>query len=139
MDPRWFSDLPSNMRPPKRRELVDRVDFLDRLTEVCKAIDDSRPPALTHVAKLVGVSTGGLEYLHPCIAKEIKYRYQVWLTEERDRKYVEATAAVWEYLASDEQSKSRKHAIKSIRESCGLPKNMIREVIATEWGNQGRM
>jgi len=72
LDPTWLADLPSNMRPPKRRELVDRDEVLRRLTEVRRSIDRKEPPPLAFVAKVVGISTGGLEYLHPTICEEIK-------------------------------------------------------------------
>jgi len=85
------------------------------------------------VARVVGISTGGLEYLHPNICKEIKRDYQVWLVEDRERKYATAATEVWQYLRSDLPGKSRKHALRTLREKTQLPKNLLREVIATEF------
>lgn len=133
LNPRWLSDLPENMKPPKRRELVDRDEVLNRLTEVTKTIDSTRPPPLAFVASVVGISTGGLEYLHPGICKEIKHNYQLWRTEDRERKYATAATEVWQYLRSDQPKKSRKHALLTLRSRTNLPKNLLREVIAAEF------
>lgn len=133
LDPRWLSDLPENMKPQKRRELVDRDEVLARLTDVRKSIDPTCPPPLAYVARVVGISTGGLEYLHPSICKEIKQDYQIWRVEDRERKYATAATEVWEYLQADLPGKSRKHALRTLREKTSLPKNLLREVIAEEF------
>ena len=98
LDPSWLEDLPANMQPNKRPGWVDRDELFDRLTATIKASNDKSPPPLAHVASLVGVSTGGLEYHFPEICKSIKKRYQEWLLEDKERKYREATIRVWEYL-----------------------------------------
>ena len=51
----------------------------------------------------------------PTICEEIKSHYQVWLKEERKRKYAAALTEVWAYLESDIVRKSRKNALKTIR------------------------
>jgi len=133
LNPNWLADLPINMRPPKRRELVDRDELLRRLTEVRNSIDPKSPPPLAFVAKVVGISTGGLEYLHPKICEEVKTQYQNWLVDERDRKEHEARAEVCEYLQSEIVNKSRKNALKTIRARTDLPKNVLLEVISQEF------
>jgi len=133
LDPRWLSDLPENMRPPKRRESVDRDEVLARLTAVRKSVDPKCPPPLAYVARVVGISTGGLEYLHPSICKEVKQNYQLWLVEDREQKYATAATEVWQYMRSDLPGKSRKHALRTLREKTQLPKNLLREVIAEEF------
>jgi len=133
LNPEWLKDLPVNLRPPKRRKLVDHELVLERLTAVLNSVDSSAPPSLACVARIVGISTGGLEYLHPMACREIKRNYQTWLKEERARKYSEAKIEVLNYLSSDEPCKSRKHALKTIRKNVGLPKNVLLEVIAAEY------
>ena len=133
MNPEWLRDLPVNLRPPKRRKLVDRELVLERLTAVFNDVNPQKPPSLACVARIVGISTGGLEYLHPMASREIKSRYQQWLVKERERKYLEAKIEVLNYLNSEEPHKSRKHALRTIRGKVDLPKNVLMEVISAEF------
>lgn len=133
LDPIWLSKLPSNLKPSKRRILVDRDELVIRLNSVKSSIDPSAPPSLAQVARIVGVSTGGLEYLHPKVCEDIKTHYQIWKRKERLRKYESATAEVLEYLHSDIVGKSRKHALRTIRARTNLPKNVLLKVIKHEF------
>lgn len=133
LNPEWLTDLPENLRPPKRRKLVDREMVVERLTAVLSSVDNSNPPSLASVARIVGISTGGLEYLHPMACREIKRNYKNWLDGERARKYSEARVEVLKYLGSDEPCKSRKHALRTIRAKVDLPKNVLLEVISAEY------
>ena len=130
LDPRWLSELPANLNPAKRRKRHDRDALLERLRDYRRTVDPAKPPPLVAVAKELGISTGGMEYLFPAISKEIKQAFQDWKVEEKERKRLEATAAVFEYLASDRSPKSRKDALRVIRGQTGLPKNVLRDVIS---------
>jgi len=133
LDPKWLNKLPESMRPKKRRDLVDRKELLTNMSAVRASIDPENPPSLAQVAKLVGVSTGELEYIHPEICREIKAKYRSWQEMERVRKRSESMVEVWRYLDSDIPEKSRKHALKTIRMRTKLPKNVLREVIKAEF------
>jgi len=130
LDPRWLSELPANLNPAKRPRKHNRSALLARLQEFRQTVDPGEPPPLVAVAKEIGISTGGMEYLFPAISNEIKGAYQKWKIEDKERKRLEATAAVFEYLASDRSPKSRKDALRVIREQTGLPKNVLRDVIS---------
>ena len=130
LDPGWLSELPANLNPAKRRKRHDRDALLVRLRDYRRTVDPAKPPPLVAVAKELGISTGGMEYLFPAISKEIKQAFQDWKVEEKERKRLEATAAVFEYLASDRSPKSRKDALRVIREQTNLPKNVLRKAIA---------
>lgn len=136
LDARWLEDLPHSMNPAKRRRRHDRSEVLKRLLEYREAIVPESPPPLATVAKDIGISTGGLEYLFPAISGEIKAAYQAWRVSERRRKRLEATVAVMEYLAEEGTKKTRKGALKQIRAQTGLPKNVLREVIATTFDEE---
>ena len=133
LDPRWLEDLPANMQPVKRPGWVDRNELFDRLTATVKVSDDKSPPPLAHIANVVGVSTGALEYHFPEICKSVKNRYRDWLQIDRERKFREATVRVWRYMNDPHPHKSRKHALKVIRGESSLPKNILREVITKEF------
>ena len=121
LNPNWLVDLPANMQPIKRPGWVDRDELFDRLTATIKATDINSPPPLAHIAKVVGVSTGGLEYHFPEICKSVKSRDQNWLLEDRERKFREATVRVWDYMSNSYENKSHKNALKVIRaNSCLL-------------------
>ena len=130
LDPRWLSELPANLHPAKRRRRHDRDALRARRQECRQSVDPTKPPPLVAVVKEIGISTGGMEYLFPATSKEIKGAFQKWRIEEKERKRLEATAAVFEYLASDRSPKSRKDALRVIRDQTGLPKNVLREVIS---------
>lgn len=130
LDPRWLKNLPANLNPGKRRKKHDRKAVLERLRGYLEDCDPDLPPPLAEVAKAIGISTGGMEYMFPVISQEIKADFQEWRIQERERKRVEAYAAGLEYLASDRQPKSRKDALRTIRAETGLPKNVLREQIA---------
>lgn len=129
----WLEDLPANMQPIRRPGWSDRNELFDRLTSTIKASDVNSPPPLAHIATVVGVSTGALEYHFPEICKSVKKRYQDWMKRDQERKFLEATVRVWEYLNNPDPHKSRKHALKVIRADSDLPKNILREVIAQEF------
>jgi len=133
LDPRWLTNLPENMLPQKRGGWVDRNEIYIRLEAVVESIDPDKPPPLAHVAKIVGISTGGLEYLFPERCKTIKSNHQNWLASEKARKSYEAACSVRDYLSNSEYKHSRKHALKVIRNQTKLPKNILREVIAKEF------
>lgn len=130
LEPRWLENLPVSMVPAKRRKKHDRNAVLERIQECLSNAEPDGPPPLAAVAKMVGVSTGGLEYLFPAISRGIKSDYQQWKTEERERKRVEAATAVMEYLASEQPKKCRKRALVYLRESTSLPKNVLLQAIA---------
>jgi len=133
LNPAWLADLPENLRPKKRRQLVNREEVLRSLNDLRASVDPMKPPSLALVARIVGISTGGLEYLHPMVCEEIKRDYQQWLQSERKRKHREALVEVWAYLKSDTVGKSRKNALKTIRARTNLPKNVLLKVIAKEF------
>ena len=114
---------------------MDRDEVLARLTEVRKSVGPTRPPPLAFVANVVGILTGGLEYFCPSVCKEIKQSCQLWLIEDSERKYPTAPTEVWQYLQSDQQGKSRKHALRTLREKTRLPKNLLGAVIDAEFSS----
>lgn len=75
--------------------------MLRRLSEIKNSIDPNFLPPLAFMAKVVGISIVGLEYLHTKIFEQIKTQYQTWLLEVEGRKQNEAFAIVCEYIDSD--------------------------------------
>jgi len=133
LDMAWLLKLPVNLRPAKRRKWVDRDELQTNLTALRDSIDSKSPPSLASFAKVLGISTGGLEYLHPTVCSEIKNNYKNWLKDEHDRKRTQSLAEVVAYLDSDESNKSRKHALKTIRSRTNLPKNVLMKTISEEF------
>jgi len=137
LDPKWLQELPNNLKPLKKTQRIDREDVLIRLSAILKASCTAEPPSLARAALLVGVSTGGLEYLFPDHCRIIKDRYKSWVSQEQNRKLLEAAKHAMAYLNNDYEFKSRKNALKVIREETGLPKNMLRHAINKEFELRG--
>jgi len=137
LDPKWLQELPSSLKPMKKASRVDKDDVLIRLSKILTDSHNIEPPSLAQTALLVGVSTGGLEYLFPDHCRIIKDRYKRWITQEKSRKVYEAAKHAVAYLNKDSETKSRKHALKVIREETGLPKNMLRHAINREFELRG--
>lgn len=132
LDPEWTKELPKDMQPRRRRNRHDRALILQKLKEAT-SIDVMSPPSLKQVSKRVGVSVGCLQYHFPAQSRDIVERHHAWNTEQQNRKRIEARAAAMAFFTSDRYGRhprSRKQALRTLREETGLPKNILREAIA---------
>lgn len=133
LDPEWTKELPNDMQPKRRRKRRDRTVILRKLKQA--TTHHTKPPlSLKQVAKQVGVSVGCLQYHFPAQSREIVAAYLAWKIEQQNRKRIEARAAAIAFFTSDRYGRhprSRKQALRTIRKETGLPKNILREAIAT--------
>lgn len=134
LNPDWTSTLPSEMRPRKRRPVRDKNKILEQLRYALLVKDTLCPPALEEMARVVGVSVGYLHYHFPTMAKMIIERHKAWLEDHKQKMRLQARSVVLSFFTSEKyacERKSHKHALRVLRAETGLPKNLLREEIAT--------
>ncbi|MEW8185897.1 MAG: TniQ family protein [Candidatus Thiodiazotropha endolucinida] len=131
IDPIWCERLPAEMVPKKRRSQHNRKSLFKKVSGILKDAKGTSPPPLCEVAKTVGVSTGCLQYHFPVLANDIVKRHREWKRTAKEQKRVAAQAAALVYYSDKTKAiKSRKHALRILREATGLPKNVLRKAIA---------
>ena len=127
LDPAWLETLPVNLAPKPRKVRHDRVRLITQLDTARR----SKPPLpLRQYARKIGVSTGCLEYHAPQLCRSIKQSYRQHRAALAQKKQTEAHLAVLQYAASHRGTASRKGALREIRRQTGLPKNLLRSIIA---------
>lgn len=134
LNPDWTSTLPSEMRPRKRRPIRDKNKILEQLRHALLVKNILCPPTLEEMARIVGVSVGYLHYHFPTMAKRIIERHQAWLEDHKQKKQLQARSAALSFFTSEKytyERKSHKNALRVLRSETGLPKNLLREEIAT--------
>lgn len=133
LDPTWTATLPSEMRPKKRRRSHDKHWALGEIQRVLALHKNKPPPPLEQVAREIGISVGYIHYNFPVQAKQIIKRHKAQCEEERVHKRLRALASAVSFFYSERYAhevKSRKNALRVLRASTGLPKNLLREGIA---------
>lgn len=133
-DTGWNRDLPAPLRPNPRRRFPNRKLLLVRLQEFLQS-DQTPPPSLRAVARALGVSVGGMRYHFPDQSQRIVEQYQAWRLAERQRKNLSARAAALSYWVEQlrtpsDSAYSRKRALRELRASTGLPKELLRREIS---------
>lgn len=134
LDPAWTYVLPQDMRPRKRQPPRDKDKVLERLRLALLVNNTAHPPALEVIARLAGVSVGYLHYHFPTIANTIIERHRIWEEERKQNVRLKARSAILAFFTSEKyafERKSRKHALQVLRAETGLPKNVLRQEIAT--------
>lgn len=131
LDPVWYVNLPSEMRPKKRRRLQDKDKVFDGLVNEL-SVDSRAPMPLSKIAGSLGVSVGFVHYRYPILASQIIARYSAWQNSQRLENQRNARAKALEYFSDRMDgvaSMSKKDALRTIRQKTGLPKNLLREEI----------
>ncbi len=134
LSPEWTASLPSDMRPKKRVTRRNRSAVIDRLEDILRSQRAEKPISLKELANKLSISVGFLHYHFPQRARDVIQRHAEWRLEERQRKVREARAAALAFFTNDRymnEPKSRKHALRVLRQETGLPKNLLRQEIGT--------
>lgn len=134
LEPTWTEVLPAEMRPKKRRKPRDRSKLLKKLHDVLSVHEKTRPPALKTIAREMDVSVGCLHYHFPTQARDIIEHHRSWREERQQRLRLEARSAALAFFTNKKyalERKSRKRALRVLRVETELPKNLLRQEIAT--------
>jgi len=132
LDSDWFSRLPREIKPRKRKKPHDRTRIHKGVISVLKRCKRTHPIPLRMVAKEVGVTVGCLQYHFPVLSHKIVEDYKIWHKCELLRKRQEARSEALKFFTDRESSgplQSRKSAYKAIREKAGFSKFMLKEEI----------
>jgi hypothetical protein len=132
LDPSWTARLPKSLTPKKRAPRHDRRRLCKALTSALAVPKGQQPPALAQVAREQGVKPGCLRHHFPIQTHEVLRRYAAWRKSEKQRKHLEARAAALGYFSRRPELKtvSRKEAMRTLRRTTRLPKDVLREEIA---------
>ncbi len=132
LDVTWNSRTPSCMRPNRRPVRRNRARLLVVLQDAVGRARTGAPESLRHIAKTSGVSSGCLSYHFPALSQELLLLHKKWKKFERNRKRVDARAAVFAYISSARPDRqfSKKGILRVLREETKLPKEILRKEIA---------
>ena len=132
LDPSWTARLPKSLRPRKRAPRHDRKRLCRALTSALAIQKGQQPPALAQVARQQGVTPGCLRHHFPVQSCEVLRRFSAWQKSETQRKHLEARAAALTYFSRriGLTLTSNKEAMRELRRTTKLPKDVLREEIA---------
>lgn len=135
LDHAWTKVLPEEMRPRKRLRTHNKDKVREKLRGHLRRDEiSSEPLSLEVTARLADVSVGYLHYHFPTLARRVIERRREWIEKQQQMKRLKTRAAVLEFFTSEKYSlerKSRKNALRVLRAETYLPKNLLRQEIAT--------
>lgn len=133
LDTTWYTNLPNEMKPIKRRRLHNKDKVFEGLLSALHT-DRGQPPPLSTVAGSLSVSVGYIHYHYPILASQIIARHSAWHNAQKLGKQRLARAKALEYFSGridNSVAWSKKDALRTIRRETGLPKNLLRAEISS--------
>lgn len=135
LDHAWTKDLPEEMRPRKRIRTHNKDEVREKLRVYLRRHEiSSEPLPLELIARLANVSVGYLHYHFPTLARKVIERHREWTEKQGQMKRLKTRVAVLEFFTGEKyahERKSRKNALRVLRAETYLPKNLLRQEIAT--------
>lgn len=132
LDKSWDLVLPADMLPTKRRKPPDRETARRKIHGVLSSYKNCDPPSLKRVATETGISLGCFRYRYAKEARAIAERHRIWRNEVQQRKELRARASAVAFFTEAKyalEAKSRKRALRVLRQETNLPKNILRRAI----------
>lgn len=131
LDDGWCSSLPVDVQPMKKKKYHNKDIVIRKIHDAMK-FNKNKPKPLQFYATKTNVSTGYLQYNFPILAERIVSVFKEWKEQEKRRKkheaYDEALKCIVNYDGPPEEF-SKKGALRKIRESTDLPKDVVRKAI----------
>lgn len=135
----WNLPLPTGLQRQQRRRLTNHAWLRKRLQDIVNAAS-SPSPSLKSIADDLHISTGGLWYHFPELCSIIVDRYKASMSAVRKNKYAQAETEINRLLReikiNQQPSLSKKEALRMLRESTGLPKHLLRNLIKNAFDNK---
>ena len=93
----------------------------------------SPPLPLKAVSRKLGLSEGYIKHRYPLLAQQLVERYANWQQQEKYEKWLTATVVVCRRFEENGYALncSPKQFVAELMESTGLPRQMLREVVAS--------
>lgn len=132
LNDKWKCAMPRQILIQERRRILMKESVLKEIESYLTRCSIFRPPSLGQVARAVRVSVGYIQYNHKALANSITMAHTLWREKQAEYKRLLARSEAELFLQGlkyDSPIRSKKMALKLIRERTGLPKNVLREEI----------